>query len=905
MRTRNEFRLIFSLLRWICPPDLYEEIEGDLIQRFHRDVKKVGEAKAKKKLIWNTLRFFRPAIILRNKFSMELIQLHMLRTDAILAGRNMIRNKAFSLINVLGMSVSITVSILILLFVRFELSYDNFHRQGENIYRVSTKVTLQNEVINHETNTYEGIGKALKENFSEVQAATSIYAFNSDKTFIRYEDKEKRLVPLQTFQGLDVDSSFFSVFSFPLAEGNPKIVLREPYSALISESLSSQYFEGNSIGKVLEVYDGETYNRFKITGILKNIPSNSHVKFDLVTRAKEKNKNFWNGDIGFWEWGGQTYIRLNEFEKATTLRSKLDALASSNNGLKKDKNDYGQVSTFDLQRLRDIHLYSHLNEEFEVNGSAMLVFSLIFLAGIIVLVAWINYINLATAMADDKAKSIGIRKVIGASRTELISQVMTEAGVFNVLAVFIGFMMVHLLFPFYSNSFGVSLDYSALYNFQTFTLLGGFIFLSTLIAGFYPAFVISRFNPLTSIINKSSAGNGFTFRKVLVVSQFFAATVLMIVTVVAYRQLSFMRNKELGINIDQVVVIKALNFDKETWSNSAGGFVVDSAYQQKLNLFKDALRANATFTNVTSISHLPGELPNWGSEFKATSIDPNKAYRLLAMGVDYDFISTFKVTLLAGRNFSEDFPTDRGNEGKRAVLINEAASKLLGFKSPTDAVHSHISSYWGADYEIIGVVNSFHQLSLKESLQPIYFILQPRALAYYAVNFKNEDMQHVLGQLQRSWQEHFPDYPFNYFFLDQFYDRQYQYDQQFSNIMSLFSGLAVFMACLGLFGLTSYAVVRRTKEIGIRKVLGAGLLNVMALFTHDFARLIVVANAVAIPLVYYGCSRWLENYAYKIPLDWRLFVIPAIMILSTALITVALQTLKVALRNPVESLHHE
>ena len=391
----------------------------------------------------------------------------------------------------------------------------------------------------------------------------------------------------------------------------------------------------------------------------------------------------------------------------------------------------------------------------------------------------------------------------------------------------------------------------------------------------------------------------------MVVSQFFAATVLMIVTVVAYRQLSFMRNKELGINIDQVVVIKALNFDKETWSNNAGGFVIDSAYQQRLNLFKEALRANATFTNVTSISHLPGELPNWGSEFKATSIDPNKAYRLLALGVDYDFLSTFKVTLLAGRNFSEDFPTDRGNEGKRAVLINETASKLLGFNSPADAVHSHISSYWGADYEIIGVVNSFHQLSLKESLQPIYFILQPRALPYYAVNFKNEDTQHVLGQLQSSWQQHFPEYPFNYFFLDQFYDRQYKYDQQFSNAMTLFSGLAVFMACLGLFGLTSYAVVRRTKEIGIRKVLGAGLLNVMALFTRDFARLIVVANAVAIHLVYYGCSRWLENYAYKIPLDWGLFVIPAIVILSTALITVTLQTIKVALRNPVESLRHE
>ena len=314
MREKDKFGLIFKLLRWFCPHHLYEEIEGDLIQRFYRDVKNLGEAKAKTRLIWNTMRFFRPGIILRNRFSIEVNNLHMVWAYIILAGRNMTRNKVFSFINILGLSLSMTVCILIL-YVRFELSYDDFHKQAESIYRVATKVTLQNEVINHETNTYEGIARALKENFPGVQAATSVYAYNSDKTFIRYEDTEKGLVPLETFQALDVDSSFFSVFSFPLVDGDPKLVLTEPYSALISESLSSHYFGGNSIGKVLEVYDGEEYSRYKITGILKDVPANSHVKFDLVTRAKEKKKNFWNGDVGFWDWGGQTYILLNDFEK--------------------------------------------------------------------------------------------------------------------------------------------------------------------------------------------------------------------------------------------------------------------------------------------------------------------------------------------------------------------------------------------------------------------------------------------------------------------------------------------------------------------------------------------------------------------------------------------------------------
>lgn len=275
------------------------------------------------------------------------------------------------------------------------------------------------------------------------------------------------------------------------------------------------------------------------------------------------------------------------------------------------------------------------------------------------------------------------------------------------------------------------------------------------------------------------------------------------------------------------------------------------------------------------------------------------------MGIDYDFLATFRAKLLAGRNFSPAFPSDRGNEGKRAVLLNEAASKLLGFKTPEAAVHKHISTYWGADYEIVGVVNSFHQLSLKEDLQPLYFILQPRALTYFAVNYKGERAGQAVEQLRAIWEHHFPDYPFNYFFLDQYFDKQYQYDQMFTNVISLFACLAIFIACLGLFGLTSYAIVQRTKEIGIRKVLGATVTNVIGLFTRDFIKLILVANVVGVPVVYFGISRWLENYAYKIELGWWFFVIPLIFVLLIALATVSLQTIKVGMQNPVNSLRNE
>jgi putative ABC transport system permease protein len=352
-------------------------------------------------------------------------------------------------------------------------------------------------------------------------------------------------------------------------------------------------------------------------------------------------------------------------------------------------------------------------------------------------------------------------------------------------------------------------------------------------------------------------------------------------------------------------VLKALNFDKETWSDVAGGYVVDSAYMTEVEAFKNELRLKSSIVNVTSLSHLPGEVPNWGTEFKAESVDAEKAYRLLAVGIDYDFVSTLKATLLAGRNFSPDFPSDRGNEGKRAVLLNEAACNLLGFKTPASAIHSHISTYWGADYEIVGVLNSFHQVSLKESLAPMYFILQPRALSYFAINFRGENAEDAITEIEASWNSHFPTQAFDYFFLDEHFNNQYKYEQNFSSILLLFTGLAIVIGCLGLFGLTAYAIVRRTKEIGIRKVLGATISNVIGLFTNDFIKLILIANTIAVPLTYIGARRWLEGYAFRVDLYWWMFAVPPSVILFTALFTISLQTVKVARENPVESLKYE
>ena len=827
----------------------------------------------------------------------------MIRTHFKLASRNLVKNKVFSFINVLGLSVAMTACILILLFVKYELSYDDFHQDAQRIYRVSTRVTLQNQLITHETSTYDGIYRSLKDEFPAIDAVTTIGSFNPGNTFVRVEDENHNLQPVEEYEGIATDTSFFDVFSFELLSGDKNSVLRSPFTAVVSETMARQYFNSNAVGKILETDDGEKRQRYTITGIVRDVPGNSHFKFDILISSPADETNFWNGSTAFWDWTGKVYILAQEGTDISSLENELNTLALKKNELKINKDDYGQTSTFHLQALNDIHLHSHLSGELQVNGSSLLVYALIALVIIIIVIAWINYINLSTSIATEKVREIGIRKVVGASRSSLLSQVLTESALFNFISILISFMLVHLLFIPFSNFTGMPITYSNLPDKWAGLFLIFFFIISTLMAGVYPARVIASFNTLSSLKGRS-ANASLSLRKGLVVFQFTAAIVLMITTVIAFRQLTFMLDKELGISIDEIVVVKAQNFDKETWSDSAGGYVVDSAYTSKAAQFRNDLLNHSSIVNVTALSHLPGQLPNWGTEFQAKD-NPEKAVSLKALGIDYDFLNTFKVKLLAGRNFSTDFPSDQGNEGKRAVILNEAAANLLGFKTPQEAVHLHINTYWHADYEVIGVINSFHQLSVKENLTPIYFILQPRALSYLAINFKGNDVPQVVKEVRRSWNKFFPDYPFNSFFLNEYFERQYQHDQKLSGLLSFFSGLAIVIACMGLFGLTSYAIVQRTKEIGIRKVLGATLLNVVGLFTRDFVKLILIANAIAIPLVYLVASRWLENYASRISLGWWIFILPFILILGIAILTVSLQAIRIAVKNPVDSLKSE
>jgi putative ABC transport system permease protein len=828
----------------------------------------------------------------------------MLRSYFIQACRNFVRNRIFSLINVLGLTVGLTAFLLIVLYVRFEFSYDDFHHEGENIFRINTKVTLQNEVINHESSSYDGIIRALRNDFPEVKAVTVISTFTSDEAFIRFEDSNKNLTPVEKFTGCYADDSFFSVFSFPLTNGDANTVLQQPYTAVISESFALRYFENNAIGKVLEFKDDDKPSKhLRVSGVMKDVPSNSHIQFDVVLNLPEEPPNSAAG-FGFWDWRGHVYMRLDEGAVPSQIEHTLDQLAQANNGLKTNKDDYGQVSTFTLQALNEIHLFSDLDYEFQKGGSRALVYTLLCLAILILVIAWVNYINLSTAISTRNVKEIGIRKVVGASRPGLVLQVLVHAAFLNGVSVLFAVILAWMLLPVFSDLVGAPVEFIEWSNVNVWLAAGSFIFLSAAIAGGYPALVISGVYPIQALKGKGAA-KGLTLRKSLVVFQFALAIILVITCTVASRQLSFMQSKKLGINIDQVLIFKALNFDKETWSDAAGGYVVDSVYQRKSMIFQNELRRLTAVGSVTSLSHLPGQMPEWGTEFRAEDIDPHKAVNLKAIGIDYDFIPAFQAKLLAGRNFSRDFPSDQGNEERRAVLINETSCKLLGYTTPHDAIGRHISTYWGADYEVVGVLSSFHQLSPKENLTPLYFVLQPRALSYFAVQLRSKRFSHSVEQIKGVWETHFPDYPFNYFFLDRYFNQQYQSEEMFARVTGIFTGLALFIGCMGLFGLTAYSVVQRTKEVGIRKVLGASVSNVIALFSVGFVKLILIANFIAVPLAYAGMAYWLNGYAYKVSLSWWLFALPVVGVLVIALITVCLQTYRVAVTNPVETLKHE
>ena len=786
------------------------------------------------------------------------------------------KNKVFTFINVAGLAIGMLACILIAQFVLHELSYDNFLDKKDRIFRLQLDRYDKGELSTRWAAGAAGVGPDLKANFPEV------------KNYVRLHGRSSTLSTGDTFFKEDnlyfASEDFFKVFSIKLIEGVDSVVLKDPFKMVVSQSLGRKYFGSeNPVGKTLKA-NGRT--EYEISGVFEDLPINTHMKIDAIGSFASLQK-LWNDPVTSWNWDGfMTYILLDEKTDPKVFESKIPALVQKING--KEMKDFNSGMIFNLQPVADIHLDSDFIMEFKPNGSRQSVKFLSIVAILIMIIAWINYINLSTAKSIERAREVGVRKVMGGFRSQLVQQFLTESLFLNILAVMLAVAFALLLTPWFSGLTGRELGYQLFQQPMFWLVLVGLILSGALMSGLYPAFVLSSFRPVEVLKGKfKNSDSGVWLRKGMVVTQFVASITLMVGTFTVYQQISFMQNQKLGISIEQTVVVKSPS-------------VTDSTYNQKFQVFKQKISQYAEVVSVSASSSVPGSQPDWnagGIRRLSQREDEQNQYRIIM--TDGSFIKGFGLEMITGRAFSDEVVNERKN-----VLLNESASRLMGFKKPEDAINDQIY-FWGDTFKIVGVMKDYHQESLKKAFDALIFRYDEAPNGFYSVKFNTGQVKESMAMFETVWKEIFPGNPFHYFFLDDHYNKQYQADQQFGNVFSIFSGLAIFIACLGLFGLSSLTALQRTKEIGIRKVLGASLFGLLRLISKDYIVLIGASIVLSVPLAAWIMNSWLQDFASRIPLSWWIFAIPSFTVVVIALVTVSVHTLKAAMTDPVKSLRYE
>jgi putative ABC transport system permease protein len=800
----------------------------------------------------------------------------MFRNYVLTTLRNISRRKGFSVLNVLGLSIGLAASLLIMQYVKDEFSYDDFHANKGNIYRVQYDRYRDNELVLQCATTFPKVAPALLADYPEVEKACRLY-LRYGGGVIRYEDTQMKEDNLFT-----ADQSFFDIFSYPLLKGDRATALKEPNTAVVEEQTARKYFgDADPIGKRIRFGNSEEY---EITGVIRS-PENSHLKFSFLFSYPTLVKLFGTDVEQAWGWYDfYTYIQLRRGSDPKALEAKFPAFIKKYGPEGDDKK-----VKFSLQRLTDIHLNSDLLQEARVNGNGRSVYFLSIIAFFILVIAWVNYINLATARAVERAKEVGVRKAIGAGRVQLMGQFIAEALIINFGAVITAVALMSATIPLFNALSGKELTNSILAEPTLWYTAAALFLAGSALSGLYPAFVLSAYQP-ARVLKGSMKGTheGLLLRKALVVMQFVASVSLIAGTLIVYRQLQFMQNRDLGVDIDQVLVI------------NAPGVTDTGTYVSQLRSFKSEVQRHPNVQSFTASSEVPGNLIYWTNGGKRVGGDQElPGIVMYRMGIDPDFFDTYKNKILAGRVFSEDFTADTSN-----VILNRKAIEVLGFNTPENAIGGQVKI--GNDtLTVVGVVENYHQEGLKSSFRQTAFHLLPENHSYYSVKVEAKDLDQTLAYIKEKYSQQFPENPFDYFFLDTFFQRQYQADRQFGQVFGFFALLAIFVASLGLFGLASFTASQRTKEIGIRKVLGSTVPNIFLLLSKDFLKLVIIANGIAIPLVVYFMDKWLHTFAFRVDIGYWIFIVSAVLTLFIALITVSFQSIRAATANPVKSLRYE
>ena len=808
----------------------------------------------------------------------------MFKNYLVITWRNLFRNKAYSIINIGGLAIGITACLLILQYVAFETSYEDFHENKDRVYRIKQERFNGGKLETEWAGGAFAVGNTFKEAIPEIEDYVKVVETRDIIVDVNNET-------LKVDQVFFATNSFFSVFSYPLIAGDVASVLSEPGTAAISETIALKIFGATDIiGKTLPISGGKDY---RITGVYKDMPSNTQLKPNFLASYAtfvddiKTNSNGEQTPEDAWDWDGcLTYILLKAGVSPTEVAAKFPSIVAEN------QSDFARESNslakYKLMPITDIHLNSNFMMEPGPTGDGKTVYLLLGVAFFIIIIAWVNYINLATARAIGRAKEVGVRKAIGSNRKQLITQFFFESALFNTMALLLALVLMAIMIPTFNQLSGQELSYT-LFTKSTFWigLLSLFV-VGVFLSGAYPAFVLSRFKPVDVLKGKMvSTKQGAFLRKSLVVVQFAASLFLLIGTLTVSNQIEYMRDQSLGLDIDRTLVV-------------VPPIVSDSTYLGKMTAFKENLLKYPSIESVAKATTVPGQPVNWNAGgIKLVSQDQELAKQYRIIGVDYDYVSQFGLKLLAGRAFSKDRGTD-----PEAVIFNEAGISQLGFDNPEEAIGERID-FWGNQYTIIGVSENFNQQSLRLPYEPLIIRLIPDLQGYFTIRQSAADVSQTVAQVQKEWNTFFPGNTYEYFFLDDHFNEQYKVDQRFGKVFGLFTGLAILVACLGLFGLASFTTLQRTKEIGIRKVLGSSVLSILKLLYKEFAYLLIIAFLIAIPIAWFSTSAWLEGYAFRTAMHWSFFLLPFAIIMFIALVTVSFQTIRASLANPVDSLRTE
>jgi putative ABC transport system permease protein len=821
----------------------------------------------------------------------------MLKNYLKVAIRSLLKDKVFSIINIFGLAVGMAAFLLILQYVQYERSYDKFLLNTENIYRVSLDKYQNKELIISSAENYPGVGPAFVQDFPEVTGFARLYNMGyKNNIVITYENAPTGPVQYRQRKFLYADSSFLPMLGYPMALGDAATALAEPFSIVISESYARMYFgDEDPIGKSLRLQDDD-YNdeTCKVTGVFKDLPGNTHLEFDvLISYETLYTRGDWAPARYNQSWQRKdmyTYIEVQPGTNAKLLEDKFPNLITKFNPGLAEQNRYDELH---LQPLTDIHLRSNLAEEAASNGDAGAVYFLGIIGIFILIIGWINYVNLSTSRAMERANEVGVRKAMGAFKKQLIWQFLSESAIINFLAIVLTLIIILSVMPVFNRIAGLSLSAALLIEVQFLILLPILWFIGTILSGIYPAFVLSSFQPIAVLRGKiRNSKSGIFLRQTLVTFQFMASVFLIAGTAIVYQQMSYMRSQDIGLNIDEVLVIERPGIS----SRDRGVF------DANVDLFRDELLKDPRIEAVALSVTIPGKKREYKVSVKRYGYADDKLMTLRFNSMDYQFIDVFDMELIAGRGFSEDFVNDQDT----SIIIGEASAKLLGFETPEDAIGETLTlAQFRWNPIIVGVVNDYNQESLKKSADPMIFNCSPYRGEYYSLKINTDDPQATIEHAQASWDKAFPGNPFEYFFLDDYFNVQYANDQKFGNIFAIFAILAIIVGCLGLFGLSAFTAQQRTKEIGIRKVLGSSVFSIVLLLSRDFSKLVLLACLIGLPLVYYFMNNWLEGFATRVDFSWLLLAASGLMVLAIALVTVSYQTFKAAIVNPINSLKYE